>query len=103
LAQVLSSEGKVTDPVELSQGAIKIFADLNSIHNVWPFWRQHVFDVVGRARLPHITVPLFSGKRLQTEADAAPTASTESEQVDSKSTKSAAKNRTKSSRVSRKH
>ena len=46
---------------ELSEDAIKVFSELNSVHNVWPFWRQHVFDTVHRARLPHITVPLFSG------------------------------------------
>jgi hypothetical protein len=49
---------------EPSNEAIKLFAefaDLNSVHNVWPFWRQHVFDIVSRARLPHLNVPLFSG------------------------------------------
>ena len=30
-----------------------------SVHTAWPFWRQHVFDVVQRSRLPHISVPLF--------------------------------------------
>jgi len=45
---------------DLSDAAIKVFADLNSVHNVWPFWRQHVFDTVSRARLPHLEVPLFS-------------------------------------------
>jgi preprotein translocase subunit SecB len=46
---------------KLSEAAIKAFADANSVHNVWPFWRQHVFDIVSRARLPHLQVPLFSG------------------------------------------
>lgn len=46
---------------ELSPDAMKAFADINSVHNVWPFWRQHVFDVVSRGRLPHLEVPLFSG------------------------------------------
>jgi preprotein translocase subunit SecB len=45
---------------ELSEAAIKAFADNNSVHNVWPFWRQHVFDAVSRGRLPHLEVPLFS-------------------------------------------
>jgi preprotein translocase subunit SecB len=45
---------------DVSQDAIKLFADLNSVHNVWPFWRQHVFDIVSRARLPQLEVPLFS-------------------------------------------
>ncbi|HEY4212202.1 MAG TPA: hypothetical protein VGM84_12020 [Steroidobacteraceae bacterium] len=46
---------------ELSEAAIKAFADVNSVHNVWPFWRQHVFDTVTRARMPHLNVPLFGG------------------------------------------
>lgn len=46
---------------ELSPDAMKAFADINSVHNVWPFWRQHVFDVVSRGRLPHLEIPLFSG------------------------------------------
>ena len=45
---------------EVSEGAIKLFADHNSVHNVWPFWRQHVFDVVSRGRLPRLEVPLYS-------------------------------------------
>lgn len=45
---------------EVSEEAIKLFADINSVHNVWPFWRQHVFDVVSRGRLPHLEIPLFS-------------------------------------------
>jgi hypothetical protein len=48
---------------------IKIFAELNSVHNVWPFWRQHVFDIVSRARLPHLNVPLFSGVKWEPETD----------------------------------
>lgn len=46
---------------DLRDSAIKAFAEHNSVHNVWPFWRQHVFDTVSRARLPHIEVPLYSG------------------------------------------
>jgi hypothetical protein len=48
---------------EISESAIKAFADVNSVHNVWPFWRQHVFDIVARGRLPQFDVPLFSGIR----------------------------------------
>lgn len=49
---------------ELPDDAIRAFADLNSVHIVWPFWRQHVFDIVARARLPQFDVPLLSGTRL---------------------------------------
>ena len=56
---------------EVSDGAMAAFAELNSVHNVWPFWRQHVFDVVQRARLPSIEVPLFSGSPAPAPASAA--------------------------------
>lgn len=46
--------------------AIRAFSDFNSVHNVWPFWRQHVYDIVARARLPHIDVPLFGGLKTPT-------------------------------------
>lgn len=43
--------------------ALAAFANYNAVHNVWPFWRHHVFDTVHRARLPHLEVPLFSGTK----------------------------------------
>ncbi len=46
---------------EIEDSAISLFANFNAVHNAWPFWRQHVFDLVQRARLPQIEVPLFSG------------------------------------------
>ncbi len=48
--------------------AIKEFADFNSVHNVWPFWRQHVFDIVQRGHLPKLDIPLFSGMKSSTPA-----------------------------------
>lgn len=53
---------------ELSEAAINVFADYNSVHNVWPFWRQHVFDVVSRGRLPHLEVPLYSASMASAES-----------------------------------
>jgi preprotein translocase subunit SecB len=44
----------------LDAECIKAFANYNSVHNVWPFWRQHVYDVIARSRLPHIDIPLYS-------------------------------------------
>jgi hypothetical protein len=46
---------------QLTEDAIKAFASFNAVHNVWPFWRQHVFDIVSRGRLRPIEVPLYSG------------------------------------------
>lgn len=45
----------------LSEDALNAFADYNAVHNVWPFWRQHVFDLVAQARLPGLHIPLFAG------------------------------------------
>jgi hypothetical protein len=58
------AEYEITAPI--SEEAIKAFTGFNAVHNVWPFWRQHVFDVVQRARLQAIDVPLFSGADAQT-------------------------------------
>ncbi|MBX3691718.1 hypothetical protein [Dokdonella sp.] len=49
---------------DIDQECIKAFADNNAVHNVWPFWRQHVFDMVSRARLPHLEIPLYSGFKM---------------------------------------
>ena len=46
---------------ELSEDAIKAFAEFNAVHNAWPFWRQHVYDIVQKAHLPKLDVPLFTG------------------------------------------
>ena len=46
---------------ELTEEAITAFAGFNAVHNVWPFWRQHVYDIVNRGRLKHIDIPLYSG------------------------------------------
>lgn len=42
--------------------ALAAFAQINAVHNVWPFWRQHVFDIVQRGRLQQLEVPLYSVK-----------------------------------------
>jgi hypothetical protein len=54
-------EYEITGP--LDEDKIKAFADYNAVHNVWPFWRQHVFDIVQRGRLPRLDIPLFAGTK----------------------------------------
>lgn len=44
---------------EVDEPCLKAFSDHNAVHNAWPFWRQHVFDVTSRARLPTIPIPLY--------------------------------------------
>lgn len=46
---------------ETDEQNLKLFAENNSVHNVWPFWRQFVFDIVQKSKLPHIEVPLIAG------------------------------------------
>lgn len=54
---------RVKDGAELDENAVAAFAEHNGKHNIWPFWRQHVFDVCQRARLHPPEIPLFSGNR----------------------------------------
>lgn len=44
------------------------FCEFNCVHNVWPFWRQYVYDTLKSASLPVISVPFFpgNGKKLKT-------------------------------------
>jgi hypothetical protein len=48
---------------EVSKEALQEFIRYNATHNVWPFWRQHVFDVVSRAELTEIQVGLFPARK----------------------------------------
>lgn len=47
---------------DMSKKQSQEFCDFNCIHNVWPFWRQHVYDTLKKASLPTIAVPFFPGK-----------------------------------------
>ena len=42
---------------ELTESELDAFTQYNSVHNVWPFWRQHVYETVSKASLPQITIP----------------------------------------------
>ena len=44
---------------ELTESELDAFTQFNSVHNVWPFWRQHVYETVSTASLPRITIPFF--------------------------------------------
>lgn len=41
------------------EGAIEDFARLNGAYNAWPYWREMVQSVCGRAGLSGIIVPVF--------------------------------------------
>ena len=44
---------------QLTENELDAFTQFNSVHNVWPFWRQHVFETVSKASLPRVTIPFF--------------------------------------------
>lgn len=44
---------------KISKEAVKEFANNNAVHNVWPFWRQYVFQTIQQACLPHVDIPLL--------------------------------------------
>lgn len=46
---------------ELLEEEVSEFARFNAVHNVWPFWRQHVYDSIKKASLPVPEVPFFAG------------------------------------------
>lgn len=48
--------------VEPNEEQLSEFVRFNCAHNVWPFWRQHVYDTLKRASLPLVAVPFFPGK-----------------------------------------
>ena len=47
------------EPKELTEHELDAFTQFNSVHNVWPFWRHHVYETVSKASLPRITIPFF--------------------------------------------
>lgn len=47
---------------EFSEKQFKNFCDFNCVHNVWPFWRQHVYETLKKASLPVVAVPFYPGK-----------------------------------------
>ena len=44
---------------ELTETELDAFTQFNSVHNVWPFWRQQVYETISKASLPRITIPFF--------------------------------------------
>lgn len=41
------------------------FIEFNCAHNVWPFWREHVYSTLRAASLPVLNVPFFPGKKIK--------------------------------------
>lgn len=45
---------------DLPEDALKEFSRYNGLHAIWPFWRQFIYDMMPRLRLPIPEVPLRS-------------------------------------------
>ena len=50
----------VKDNIEVEPAALSEFASKNAIYHVWPYWREHLHAVFGKARLPLFTLPMFA-------------------------------------------
>lgn len=46
----------------LSKEEANEFSKFNSVHNAWPFWREHVYTTLRSADLPMLNIPLMKGK-----------------------------------------
>lgn len=49
----------IPEPSSCSADDLQCFAKLNGTYNVWPYWRELVHTMGGRAGLPHLVVPVF--------------------------------------------
>lgn len=45
----------------LTKSEAEEFSNFNAVHNVWPFWREHVLHSLRAAELPLLNVPLMRG------------------------------------------
>ena len=54
-------EYRITAP--LPDAEMPDFIMFNSAHNVWPFWREHVYTTLQSASLPVLHIPFFSGSK----------------------------------------
>ena len=50
---------------ELSNEEVKEFTQYNAVHNIWPFWRMHVFSTLKQANLPTLNIPLTRIDQIQ--------------------------------------
>ena len=44
---------------ELPTESVSQFANTNSVHNAWPYWREFVQNMIARMGLPILTLPLL--------------------------------------------
>ena len=49
----------LTKRVNLSDGLLQGFADLNAVFNAWPYWREFVQSSLTRMSLPPVVLPVY--------------------------------------------
>jgi preprotein translocase subunit SecB len=55
--------------VQLKASEIEAFAEVNAVHNAWPYWRELVQNVTVRMQLPPLILPLFRIRDIPGEED----------------------------------
>ena len=53
------TEVREPDFEEIAIEILSEFGNANGLYHVWPYWREYVHSVVGRLKLPAITIPMF--------------------------------------------
>lgn len=56
---VLRIEYKLLNNFRPEPAALKAFARTNALFNCWPYWREYCGNVIYRANLPALTLPLL--------------------------------------------
>lgn len=59
---------KYVQRYELNENALKEFIQFNSLHNIWPFWREHALRVASLANLPKPQIQLMRLNNLKENA-----------------------------------
>ena len=52
-------EYSLTSSEGLTKDNYDAFAELNGVHNVWPYWREYVQSVATRMGLPPLAIPVY--------------------------------------------
>ena len=48
---------------ELTDDELTEFVQFNTIHNIWPFWREHALRMSAESKLPRPLIPLMRPKK----------------------------------------
>jgi hypothetical protein len=63
---------RVNEAFVASEGELRWFAELNATLNSWPYWRELVQTVIGRAGIGSLTLPLWRAPAVPVDEEGAP-------------------------------